>query len=585
MPAVPPSSGRVRAIAIGVGLVAAAAAVVGALGVAHGGARGQTAPQALATIIAGLAFALAGSFALLRRAGIRTGTLLTLAGFLLLATSMQLSNQALPFTIGWVATALPAAVIAHLLLSFPDGRLHSPSERLAVALVYVDAIVLQAAMLMFMGFTDVQGCPCPANLLLIRDDPMVHNLLMSSQQRLGIALVAWVVWLIVRRWWLGSPPLRRTIAPLLLAGAVCGVLFGLALIAGNSSARAAVDLNAAERVALVTVPVAFLFGLVNARLARASVGDLMLDLESGGAPGRLRESLARALGDPSLQVAYWLPDSGSYADVDGQSLDVADRPGRAATVLKRRGSRLAVLLHDPALNLNPELLDSVAAAAGLELENEGLQAELRAQLEQLRASRARIVEAGDQARRKLERNLHDGAQQRLVALALVLSLAQEQVRTDPAAAADLLESARAELASAVEELRELARGLHPAILNRGLQPALTALVERCPVPVDLDVAIPMTLPLSVAATGYYVVAEALTNVARYSHASVVRVRVHADGDTLRIEVTDDGVGGAAIGAGSGLEGLRDRVEAIAGSLELDSPAGSGTRLAVYLPCG
>jgi signal transduction histidine kinase len=584
MRAVPASSGRVRATAIGLALVAAGAAAGGALVIAHGGTRGETAPLALATIVAGFAFVLAGSFALVRRAGMRTGVLMTVAGFLLLATSMQLSNRALPFTIGWVATAAPAAVIAHLLLSFPDGHLHSRSERLAVALVYVDAIVLQIAMLMFMGFGDVQGCPCPANLLLIRDNPTVHGLLMGSQQRLGAVLAAWVVWLIVRRWWLGSPPLRRAVAPLLLAGAVCGALFGLALI-GNLSARAAVDLNAAERVALATVPVAFLFGLVNAQLARASVADLMLDLGHSDAPGRLRDSLARALGDPSLQVAYWLPDAGSYADVNGRSIDAAERPGRTATVLKRGGSRLAVLLHDPALNLNPELLDSVAAAAGLELENERLQAELRAQLEQLRASRARIVEAGDQARRRLERNLHDGAQQRLVALALALSLAQERVQTDPPAAADLLGSARAELASAVEELRELARGLHPAILNRGLQPALTALVERCPVPVDLDVAVPVRLPLSVAATGYYVVAEALTNVARYSHASVVRVRVHADGDMLRIEVNDDGVGGAAIGPGSGLEGLRDRVEAIAGSLELDSPADGGTRLCVRLPCG
>jgi signal transduction histidine kinase len=264
-------------------------------------------------------------------------------------------------------------------------------------------------------------------------------------------------------------------------------------------------------------------------------------------------------------------------------VDITDEPGRTATMLNRAGEPVAALLHDPALNLNPGLLDSVAAAAGLELENERLQAELRAQLEQLRASRARIVEAGDQARRRLERNLHDGAQQRLVAVTIALSLAQESIESQPSAAAELIRSASAELTSAIEELRELARGLHPAILNRGLQPALTALVERCSVPVEMDASIPRELPLNVAATSYYLVAEALTNVTRYAGASTARVSVCATDGILRVQVSDDGIGGAIIEPGSGLEGLRDRVEAIDGSLQLASAAGRGTRLLAELP--
>jgi signal transduction histidine kinase len=265
-------------------------------------------------------------------------------------------------------------------------------------------------------------------------------------------------------------------------------------------------------------------------------------------------------------------------------------PERAITVLERGGQRIAVLVHDPTVTQNRELLQDVMAAAGLALENERLQAELRAQLianaeagEERRASRARIIEAGDQARRRLERNLHDGAQQRIVTLSVALSRAEQLLDHDRGEALELITAARNELGSALDELRELARGVHPAILNRSLRPALKSLVERSPVPVQLDGATPDELPIIVVATAYYVVAEALTNVARYSSASAAGVRVITPGEALFIEVHDDGVGGARLAPGSGLEGLRDRVDAIGGRFELDSPEGGGTQLSVRLP--
>jgi signal transduction histidine kinase len=201
----------------------------------------------------------------------------------------------------------------------------------------------------------------------------------------------------------------------------------------------------------------------------------------------------------------------------------------------------------------------------------------------LRASRARLVEAGDAERRRLERNLHDGAQQRLVSASIALAIAEGKVDQDPAAARELVASVREELAAALEELRELARGLHPAILSRGLEPALRALVERCPVPVALAADVPPELPATLAATAYYVVAEALTNVARHADAASASVSVSVLDAAVVIEVADDGAGGATVRDGSGLEGLRDRVDAIGGRLDVHSPAGGGTRLTLRLP--
>jgi PAS domain S-box-containing protein len=209
--------------------------------------------------------------------------------------------------------------------------------------------------------------------------------------------------------------------------------------------------------------------------------------------------------------------------------------------------------------------------------------ERKRQEEELRASRARIVAAGDEARRKLERNLHDGAQQRLVALSVSLRLAESKLRDDPAAAAAMLAAAREELMHALEELRELARGIHPAILtDRGLQPAIEALVGRTPLPVDVDVS-GERLPPAVEAASYYVVSEALTNVAKYADASSARVRVGRENGRVVIEVADDGAGGADPERGSGLRGLEDRIAALDGSLSIESPRGGGTSVRAEIP--
>jgi signal transduction histidine kinase len=302
---------------------------------------------------------------------------------------------------------------------------------------------------------------------------------------------------------------------------------------------------------------------------------------------QLKDAVARTLGDPSVEVGFWSKEAGRYLTAEGRTLELPhEGGGRATTLLEQHGEPLAAIVHDPALLDDPVLVDAVGAATRLAVQNERLQAEVRAQLEEVRASRARIVEAGDAERRRVERNLHDGAQQRLVTLSLVL--AEAQTRLGPAADPELasgLQEAAEELRRALAELRELARGIHPAILTEdGLVPALESLAQNAPVPIKVTAAVDGRFAPAVEATAYFVVSEALTNVAKYAQAHQVRINVGRTNGQLTVEVSDDGVGGADPGKGSGLRGLADRVAAVDGRLQVDSPAGEGTRIAAAIPC-
>jgi signal transduction histidine kinase len=269
-------------------------------------------------------------------------------------------------------------------------------------------------------------------------------------------------------------------------------------------------------------------------------------------------------------------------DPDGQSIEVPDGPvpNRGIARLEREGETLAVLAYDPALDQeDPGRVGAVASMARMALENERLAAQVRAQLEEVRASRARIVEAGNVERRRIERDLHDGAQQRLVALAMRL----DQARTGSAGAAALIDETTAELLQAVREVRDLARGLHPTILtDAGLAAAVEALAERTAVPVTVSVTEARFAP-EIEAAAYFVVAEGLTNIARYAGATEARVAATADDERLVVTVTDNGRGGADPATGSGLRGLADRLAAIDGELTISSPAEAGTTLTATLP--
>ena len=288
-----------------------------------------------------------------------------------------------------------------------------------------------------------------------------------------------------------------------------------------------------------------------------------------------------ALGDPSLEVAYWLPERG-YVDREGRAVEPA--PDRAVTEIDHEGRRVGALLHASVLAETPELVTEASAAAALAIENARLEVELRARLEALRASRARLVEAGDAERRRLGRDLHDGAQQRLVALMIELQLARERFDSDPAGSRELLDSAFANAQAAVGELRDLAAGIHPAVLSqRGLDAALESLASRAPIPVERESELEERLPIAVETAAYFVVAEALTNVAKYAQATHARVSVRREGEEAVVEIRDDGVGGAQESGGTGLRGLADRVGALDGTLEVDSPPGAGTVIRARFP--
>jgi signal transduction histidine kinase len=260
--------------------------------------------------------------------------------------------------------------------------------------------------------------------------------------------------------------------------------------------------------------------------------------------------------------------------------------GRAASVVSMDGRKVALIVHEGALLEEPEKIEAVSRGAALAFENARLEAEVRANVAELRASRVRIVEAGDAARREIERNLHDGAQQNLISLALKLQMARSRVESDPRGAVEILDGAGAELEQTMAELRELARGIHPAVLSdRGLDAALLALAHRAPLPVEVGEMPDGRLPEPVEAAAYYVVAESLTNVVRYAEASRAKVDISRTGGIVRIRIADDGVGGANPSQGSGLNGLADRIAALDGSLALDSPIGEGTVVEVVIPCG
>jgi signal transduction histidine kinase len=321
-------------------------------------------------------------------------------------------------------------------------------------------------------------------------------------------------------------------------------------------------------------------------LRGSGLGSLVHRLGPGVGRGELRAALAEALGDPSVELAYWLPDSGQYVDPHGHPVALpAAEAGRGVTEVKREGRRIAAIVHDPTLLDDPELVHAAGAAAALALENERLEAELRAKVEELRASRKRLVEVGLSQRRRLERDLHDGAQQRLVSLALTLRLAREKLGRDSDGAEHLLERSSEELEEALKELRELARGIHPAVLtDRGLGAAVEALAHRAPLPVDLGDLPTERFPEQVELAAYFVVSEALTNVAKYSSASRATVAVFQDNGSLEVEVNDDGVGGAEMERGTGLRGLAARLESIDGRLDVESRPGHGTAVRASIPC-
>ncbi len=550
-----------------------------------------TSPRSWATVVAAWSFLLAGLVAWTRRPDNRLGPLMVAVCFALLARQFRYSHDELAFTVFFLVGELGYALVAHVALAYPSGRVSDRVERAFVAVAYFVAVAFPLAILLFhdgqqkLRYFD----PFPRkSLIVVRRDDDVVSFLQDAYAVTAYGLLAAIfVVLIARKLFLATPRARRILWPLLLAAVVAALRAVLDSVLSFSSAppRFAVDLFWWQVLALAALPLALLWGLLRARLARVHVGELVVHLEETG-PGGLRDELALALEDRTLELGLWLPERDEYVDAAGSAFLVPDDgPTRAVTLIEHEGEPLAVLVHDPTLREEPKLVEAVAAAARLALVNARLHAEVRAQLETVQESRARIVSAADEERRRIERDLHDGAQQRLVALALELRAAQRQLGAsgDPDVER-ILSSTADELQVAVEELRELAQGIHPGILTQGgLAHALEQLAARAPLPVTVDATDERFAP-EVEAAAYFVACEALTNVVKHAGATSASIAARRDDRLLVIEVSDDGAGGAEQGGGSGLRGLTDRVEARGGALIVDSLAGSGTRVRGEIPC-
>jgi signal transduction histidine kinase len=461
----------------------------------------HTSPRGLATALilsAGWSFASTGLYAWDRRPGNKIGPLMTAIGFTWFFQALASSNDSVIFAIGTIGSTVPYAILIHLLLSFPSGRLKTRLEHAVVAVGYMVTLPLQVIWALF---TDpaTSGCEgCPENPILIGGHEGIANAVNALQVLGAIAAIATTIGLVFLNWRRSSASERRVLTPVVSTGGLAFAILLVQLIVSEIGVSESIeDIAFIGAIAVFAcLPFAFLLGLLRSRIGRTE-----------------------------------------------------------------------------------EITTALSA------ENEQLNAELQAKVEELRASRARIVEAGYAERRRVERNLHDGAQQRLMALTMNLRLARDKLGEDPAATGELLDEAMDELAAATAELRELARGIHPVLLSeRGLRAALGGLAERSPVPVELLATPAERLPAPIEMAAYFVVAEALTNVARYAEAEVATVRVERRNGAVEVEIRDDGIGGAEIDAGTGLRGLEDRVGALEGRFRVSSPAGQGTTVEASIPC-
>ncbi len=789
-------------------------------------------------IIAGLTFAGAGLVALWRRPENATGAWLAATGYLWFIAALTESNNSWVWTVGFILSNLAFVSFSALILAYPDGCLSRRDVSL-IAVGGVAAIGGNTLVALIYESPATQCDTCPPSAIAVADSETAADLVTLVGTIIVIGVLAAIAAILVGRWRRASTRSRRTLRPVFVTCGISVVLLLLSVAADQMSSVAYSVTWVLFLFSFALVPLSFVAGVVRSRFDRASAARMLVSLDDG-IP--LRDALAHALHDPSLEIVYWLDSRAGWVDDLGHEVD-EPRPAetRSVTTIERGGRPIAALVHDPALADEPELVELIAAGAGLPLENVRLQADLRAQFRfletvantapsllvvidlegrivnqnqatvtasglereeqirgrhfwdvfvdegdrealqerfrdaapdfapgqyentftdargerrviewrsapvtdasgrvssivaggiditerkqrevqlqrerditdtlmqaipslvvvvdsngiivdsgvdetragvnnafrnvlgwtdhalvrqsvlafvdpadgqaaleaittaangeavpeqesrwlradgeglavawtatpiddvtgrsaslvllsgvdvternqherEIRASRSRIIEAGDDARRVLERNLHDGAQQRLVSLSLSLRLAESKVETDPAAAASIINASREELAAALDELRELARGIHPAVLtDRGLAAALETLMARTPFPVELEASQERLGP-AVEAAAYYVVSEALTNIAKYARASSARVSVReAPGGSVIVTVVDDGIGGADPTAGTGLRGLSDRVSALDGTLTVISPAGEGTRIEATIP--
>jgi len=530
----------------------------------------------------GLLFIVAGLVAWERRPEASSGPILVACGVLWFVGSYA-PTSGMPWSLlGFAFERYYDVLLALLALTFPRTPL-SGAAKVVVAMLAGSVAVRTLGRLLIDpetssdAWSQVQIVASAAIVLLA----------------LAVSILAW------RRLAAPSPVTRRVLRPVVAAGVVAAIsaaydAFELAV--GLATGQPLFNLPEPWHelvawlpfVAVALVPLGFLLGSLRLRMAHGAIGPLAVEIDRSADPAHLERALQHALGDPSLRLLIWDDERQSWMDSRRETADLPAETGSSSvTVLDRAGRPIAAIVHEAALREDPGLVAAAAAVLRLAVDNERLTEDVRRQLSEVRESRARVIEVAESERRRIERDLHDGAQQRLVAVAMMLNEAVTAARQElpHSKSVQSLDQATEELKSAIDELRELARGIHPAILaEEGLGVAVISLARRSSVPVKVDVDLDRRLPLAVETAGYYVVAEALTNIVRHARARTASIQVDVREGQLEIEVSDDGDGGTDPNRGSGLRGLADRLDALSGRLEISSPPTGGTRIRAVIPC-
>jgi signal transduction histidine kinase len=517
-----------------------------------------------------------------------TARLIVGAGLLWILSGVRRSGDPALFTLGALLTHTALPIVVQIALGYPTGRLRRRWERRAVGGIWFLATAGVAAEWLFF---DPRTAPSPhpstsRNLLLIQDLPgLAAGIQVCVGSATAVAAVA-VVCALVARWRAGSVPFRAEFVAIAVAAVLLFTLFATGLLMTTGAVLSGpadqwvLDLRSP---AMALLPLTVAFVVTRYYLAHVAIGSAMIEIGTAPLSDGFVEALRRALRDPGLVVWTYSPTARTYLDETRAPRDLPSS-ARRVTTLESNGSPVGAVIHDESLSTRPELHAAVRSATTLALEHAHLRNELRAQLEEVRRSRERIVTAGNVQRRRIERDLHDGAQQHLVAADIHLGRAKRA--TDDPAVREMIADAAEELRRALTELRDLARGVYPtALAEGGLSEALTALAERTPLPVEITDRTRTRLPAHVELAAYFVAAEAVANACKHAQADHVEIHIDQDGAALRMRVRDGGVGGAVTIPGGGLHGLTDRAAALGGTLDIDSPPGGGTTVRAVFPLG
>jgi signal transduction histidine kinase len=573
-----------RLVAVLLAVVAAIEALVIAEGPGRSTTYAGSSPLGAAlTLCAGLALVGAGLVTSLRRRSGRFGDRAILAGLTWFAP-VWVAWQEGPPLVRSLAMALAGftfPLVLHLVLAYPDGRTRAAPARTLVPMVYLEALFAAMALALFRDpyFDPACWANCTVNSFLVRSVPSLAHAVEIADRWLVAAAAVVLIAICAVRLIRSSRAARRILLPvaapaMAFAGSVTARAIALQRATVEDPFNATLfAIFVAGSVAIAVLAAGLISAVLRSRVERRAVDRIVANLDEAPAPGSLQSALAEALGDHELRIAYWLPETGRYVDANGQAVpEPAADPGRSVARLTRNDRTIAVISHARAV---PELESHIGPAVLLGLENERLQAEVLAQLDELRASRARIVDTADVERRRLERDLHDGAQQRLLALSYDIRLARAGAEADgDSASATTLARAVDETKDALEELRELARGIYPAVLTEaGLVPALATFADTAPLPVEILGAEDRRYPAPVETAAYFAVTEAVDDAAARGaeHAAVTLLR---EDERLVVTVEDDGAERT-----SPMVAVTDRVGALGGRVLVES-----TKCIAEIPC-